>query len=304
MTTEEKTMGTGTRRNLARRPVQAAAVALAVAVVVLVAVAVQALTAGPGPTLTALAGPAPGPAPAPAPAPGDAPADAPVAVRTTPAGTEHVHPEILESAARQAPFSPDREAASARYRLPEDRVAERPPPPPAPGPEPPSIPAFQLLGAVSGNGEDEGWVILSVVGEEPRVLAVGESLHGYRVAQVVGSSAMLTGSAGNFRVTVADPSPSGPNVAAVTEGQAGARRNPAQEAREQAIQQREVQQRALEIARQLQQQVGDRGGQVRIEGDRVILTSPDGRNVRIQRVTPTPPTPPTPARRPPGGGDR
>ncbi|TVP47033.1 MAG: hypothetical protein EA350_06105 [Gemmatimonadales bacterium] len=276
--------------------------ALGGAVLVLLAVVVQALTAGPGPTTTVLTGPAP--APDAAPAPGNAQGGVPAA----PAAAERIHPGILETAARQAPFSPDREGPSARYRLPEDRVAERPPPPPAPDPEPPAVPAFQLLGAVSGNTDDQGWVILSVVGEEPTLLAVGESLHGYRVVQVVGSSAMLTGSAGNFRVTVADPSPSGPSVAVTAEGQAGARRNPAQEARDQAVQQREVQQRAMEIARQLQQQMGGEG-QVRIEGDRVILTSPDGRDVRIQRVTPTPGqrmqfTPPTPARRPPGGGDR
>ncbi|CAN5691446.1 hypothetical protein BH23GEM11_BH23GEM11_18780 [soil metagenome] len=280
-------MTTRTRKNLARRPVQVAAIALGAAFLVLVLVGVQAFAAGPGPTPpppTATALPTPEP---------------PLA------GTEYIHPEILETAARQAPFSPDREPAPARYRLPENRVAERSPPAPAPEPAAPEIPAFQLLGAVSGTHDDEGWVILTVAGEEPTVLAVGESLHGYRVAQVVGSSAMLTGSAGNFRVTVADPSPSGATVASGADGQAGERRNRAQEAREQAVQQRELQQRALEIARQLQQRVGESGAQVRVDGDRVILTSPDGRNVRIQRVPPAPPqTPPPPTRRPPDGGDR
>lgn len=330
-------MSTRTRTNPGRRPVQAAAIALAVAAVVFVVVGVQAFAAGSGSgTTVAAAAPTPpsgsdsAPASAPlvasasatdrasesdrasdpasasdrAPLTGEAPSSP--QARATP--SETIHPEILETAARQAPFSPGREPAPARYRLPEDRV-----PPPsralpveeAPAPE---VPPFQLLGAVSGNGSDDGWVILSLLGEDPRILAVGESMYGYRVAQVVGSSAMLTGAAGNFRVTVADPSPSGSTVAVASDGPAGNRRNPAQEAREAAVQQREMQQRALELARQLQQRMGAEGGQVRVDGDRVIVTSPDGRNVRIQRPTPpfeierTTTTPPTPLRRPPGGG--
>jgi hypothetical protein len=220
---------------------------------------------------------------------------------------ERLDPELLEGAARQAPFHPSREAPAERYRLPADRVpprvvvAEA-----APVREEASLPEFRLLGVVATTGEVDPLVILQVGDEAPRVLSVGERIQGFEVAQVAGMSALLSSGDRNLRVTVAEPSASG-GAAAVAAREATTRGGAATTA--------QARQRLLDMARQIQQQVGGEGGQVRVEGDRVMVTMPDGRTMTFGapdvegrptmqiRRTPVPPTPRGGAR-PPGGGDR
>ncbi len=233
---------------------------------------------------------------------------------------ERLDPSVLAYAARQAPFDPGRVAPAERYQLPSERVAppvEAPPPPPPPEEPPP--PAFRLLGVVATTGEVDPLVILQVGDDAPRVLSVGDRVEGYEVAQVAGMSAMLSSGSRNFRVTVAEPSPGGGSaVAAAPAGGRGA------QASDRAVQ--ELRNQALrDVARQLQEQVGGQGGRVQIQGDRVVVTMPDGRTltfgaggqvqrsetIRFRQAPPgarpggTPPggAPPGGAR-PGGGGDR
>lgn len=114
-------------------------------------------------------------------------------------------PEEFRAAVNGAPFHPDRQAPSSRYRLPDDPV---PPAPalPSPPPELPPAPGFKLLGTIAGGSVNEGAVVLlSVDDGPPQVLSLGDSYMGYTVAQVVGDRAMLSGQDRNLSLTVQGP---------------------------------------------------------------------------------------------------
>jgi hypothetical protein len=223
------------------------------------------------------------------------PRPVPTQVAPDPGARETVDPQVLEYAARQAPFHPQRDAPGSRYVPLADRRAELPEPPPVVREEAP-VPAFQLHGVVATAGGGSPLVILSVDGNAPMVLSEGDEMGGYRVAQVVGTSALLSGGGRNLRVSVADPSPEGPAVvpesatgrALVQRGNAAAQQR--QSAQQQSQQQQALQRMVETRARELRQQLGDQGT-VRVDGDRIIVTTPDGRNMMIERVSPPQPRP-------------
>jgi hypothetical protein len=187
---------------------------------------------------------------------------------------ERVDPAVMEQAARRAPFDPDRMPPPERYRLPDERVAVAPALPPLPPQEPPPVPGFELHGVVASVGGGTPFVILSLDGEAPRVLAQGEQMGGYTVAQVVGTSALLTGGGRNYRISVADPSPSGPTVAQQGGGR-GQQQSQAEQRQQQARQQAAQQQVMQQMIQQLQNRLGP-NAEIRVEDGRITFRGPDG----------------------------
>ncbi len=263
-------------RRLSLRPLALAGGAVVLSSLVLAGVAVRALLASgsPAPPPQATAAPAPLPAehfaveqPAGEQSAGEKPgAEGPV--------LERVDPAVMEQAARRAPFDPDRMPPPERYRLPGERVAAAPVLPPLPPQEPPPVPGFELHGVVASVGGGTPFVILSLDGEAPRVLAQGEQMGGYTVAQVVGTSALLTGGGRNYRVSVADPSPSGPAVAQEGGGR-GRQPSQAEQRQQQARQQAAQQQVMQQMLQQLQNRLGP-NAEIRVEDGRITFRGPDG----------------------------
>jgi hypothetical protein len=114
--------------------------------------------------------------------------------------------EALRLAVDRAPFAPDRQAPSDRYRMPGERVvvAEAPSAPP----ELPPAPDFRLLGTVTG--AEGGIAVVQIDGERPHVMSMGEELSGYRVASIGSGNVTMQGQWHSVNLTVAGPMPTGP----------------------------------------------------------------------------------------------
>lgn len=176
-------------------------IALGLSGLLFVTVTARAVMTSPLPTLTALATPVEeGDRAQGVMSEGQATGPSGSSERTVP--REVVPSEVLRTAVEGAPFQPDRQAPSARYRLPDEPLPALPMLPPPP-PELPAPPAFRLLGTIAGGGVADGAVIVLAVDDNaPQILGLGESYMGYTVAQVVGDRAMLTGQGRNLALTV------------------------------------------------------------------------------------------------------
>lgn len=168
-----------------------------------------------------------------------APSEAELAAATDP----------LTEAVLNDPFSPERTPPRRRYQLPSERspvMAEAPPE------ERPQAPAFRVVGSVGLAGG--GAALVQVERESPRLMVIGESMMGYRLASVDAESATLEGPAGTLRLQVMEPLGGGEEEATRGRG----RGTDAERAQE-LIQQR------IELLRRQQQGVrgqgrGGRGG--------------------------------------------
>lgn len=108
--------------------------------------------------------------------------------------------EALMVAVDHDPFRPERQRPNQPYRLPGEEIPEEEPPPPAPPPPP-----FRVLAtAVMPAG---GIALVQVQESVNRVLSVGETIMGYKLAQVRPGSATLEGNAGAVTLRVEDPQP-------------------------------------------------------------------------------------------------
>lgn len=123
--------------------------------------------------------------------------------------------EALMLAVENDPFTPERTRAAERYRLPGDVDPEPPPPPP----EPPPVPEFLLSGTVVTS--DGGLALIQVGESEPRMLALGDALEGYRLVSVTASGAVMSNEERQLQLRV--PSPA--RVAQVADGGRGNDRN-------------------------------------------------------------------------------
>ncbi len=122
----------------------------------------------------------------PAPAPLRLPSEGPVSRAEVTYAVEH------------DPFQPDRERP-APFRLPGEFVAE------ATSAERTPPPEFRMTGVI-GMG-DGGLALIEMDGMTPRVVAIGESLLGYRLERVGATSATLTGHNETIELQLAEAEP-------------------------------------------------------------------------------------------------
>jgi hypothetical protein len=121
------------------------------------------------------------------------------------------------------PFRPDRQRPPERYRMPGEEVMEEEPPPPPPPPPP-----FRVLGTIVT--ADGGVAVIETQGSVSRVVGVGESLFGFRLAAVNVSTATVEGNGGrNYSLPIEQPS----QTRATRGGRGGPARTPADAARQQ-----------------------------------------------------------------------
>ncbi len=105
----------------------------------------------------------------------------------------------LRLAVDNDPFQPDRRRAEP-YRLPSEMPREQPKQPELPPPPP-----FRVLGIVE-MGEGNGNALIQVNNATPQVLAVGESMLGYILDHVEGTTATMVRDGQSVSLTVADAS--------------------------------------------------------------------------------------------------
>lgn len=150
----------------------------------------------------------------------------------------------LMLAVESDPFQPDRTRPAERYRLP----GEEEPPPLPEAPPPPPAPEFRLGGTVVF--EDGGMALIGL-GDEERLVNVGEAVGGYRLRGVSAREAVLENPFGVVTLEVAGPPQT---VAAEVEDDDDDRRRGergrSSEERQQIIQQRQMMQQLLQRARQ------------------------------------------------------
>jgi hypothetical protein len=206
----------------------------------------------------------------------------------------------LEHAAELAPFDPEREAPGGRYQLPGERVevVVAPPPREEERREPPPAPEFQVLGTATGS--DGALAVIRLENGTPRFLSVGQEMEGYRLTAVDRGRVTMSNAERTVQLSIASASPTGPatrgrqgqaqarqgqgNITgrvggAAQGGRAGgaapARATPAQ-TQAQAVQ-------AELMIQQLQQRMQAAGAQgqiqVQTDGNRVIVTTPNGQRV-------------------------
>jgi hypothetical protein len=252
------------------------AAALAGAMLLFVTVFAQAMLSSPS---TAV----PVPAPTATPAGPEAEPIRPAGERSARAedpSSEALPVEALRLAVDRAPFAPDRRAPSDRYRMPGERVAvaEAPPPPP----ELPPAPDFRLLGTVTG--ADGGVAVVQIDGERPHVMAMGEELFGYRIASIGSGSVTMQGQGRDVNLAVAGPMPTGP-AASDQRGGRGEQQQRGGDARGLQAQLMEAaRERAIEMARQMQQRGG---GQVEVQmrDGQIVIQGPDGQTRTMRLPT-------------------
>jgi hypothetical protein len=152
--------------------------------------------------------------------------------------------DALMLAVESDPFQPDRTRPAERYRLP----GEEEPPPLPEAPPPPPAPEFRLGGTVVF--EDGGMALIGL-GDEERLVNVGEAVGGYRLRGVNAREAVLENPFGIVTLEVAGPPQT---VAAEVEDDDDDRRRGqrgrSSEERQQLIQQRQMMQQLLQRARQ------------------------------------------------------
>ncbi|MGH7467662.1 MAG: hypothetical protein ACRENP_06700 [Longimicrobiales bacterium] len=121
------------------------------------------------------------------------------------------------------PFRPDRQRPPERYRMPGEEIVEEEPPPPPPPPPP-----FRVLGTIVT--PEGGVAVIETQGSVPRVVGVGESLFGFRLAAVNPSTATVEGNGGrNYSLQIEQPS----QTRNARGGRGGPARTPADAARQQ-----------------------------------------------------------------------
>lgn len=142
-----------------------------------------------------------GRSPVDAPAVGETPGSGPGAkgAAPDPGAAPGAWEDPLALAVDNDPFSPERRAPARRYRLPAERVpvvVEEPR-------ERPEAPDFRVVGSAAAGAT--GLALVQIDRDEPRLVALGESLRGYTLSAVDGESATLVGPAGSLRFTVMEP---------------------------------------------------------------------------------------------------
>lgn len=158
--------------------------------------------------------------------------------------------DAIRLAVDHDPFQPDRRRPEP-YRMPGEQEEAAPPRVELPPPPP-----FQLLGTITI--DDGGLALIRVEESPPRTVAVGESLLGYKLEQVQGKSAMLTGQGRTVFLTVADAAPQPPPPARAQRGR-GNRNTNAREGAAEALRERVLQQRAVEQLERAVEQLRERG---------------------------------------------
>jgi hypothetical protein len=201
--------------------------------------------------------------------------------------------EAIRLAVDNDPFQPDRRRADAYIMPGEDIEIEEEPPPPPP-------PPFRLLG--TAQADSGGYAVMQVEDAPPKVLGLGETIMGYRLENIDGVAATLTGQGRTLTITVADATPQ-PETRRGARGARGARgnqNNPVQGVLERVQQQllngerlqqmiQQLRERGVppEVLEQLirQQEAAMGGVEFRIEGSRGPAT------VRMRRDTSSVPEP-------------
>jgi hypothetical protein len=197
------------------------------------------------------------------------------------AAAEALPSEALSLAVERAPFDPDRRAPDQRYLMPGERVAQAPVR--VERPEPPPPPDFRVLGTVAGpNG---GVAVIAVEDQPPRVLAMGSEISGYRVAAIDGGRVVMSGQGRNLALEVPEALPGG-TAANVERNERGGNNNQRGNQRSQN-QQREVERAQNQVRERLEQltrQMRESGQpfQMEMNGDRAIITGPNGLRREIQ----------------------
>lgn len=201
--------------------------------------------------------------------------------------------EELRMAVEMAPFDPSREAPAARYRLPGERV-ERVELEAEPARERQPAPAFQLLGTAAG--PEGGVAVIRIENGTPQLLSIGQEWQGYRVTSIGGGRVTMAGDDRMLSLSVASPLPAGPAAERGRQGQQQGRQGGNNNSNSNnrpvatpppggpmgAMQGRGV---TPEQARQIQERLiaaGVQGGQVQVDGNRVIFTRPrNGQQIQV-----------------------
>jgi|GEM_PF-2481033 len=175
------------------RGLTAGAVTLVVSAVVLGASLTRALRSEPAPVREPR-----GAAGVPVNVPADIPADqVPAREPTLPSeqhtGIEPVSSTAVQQAANRAPFDPERQPPRERYRLP---GADEQVPVLTASPELPPVPALRVLGTISGAGG--GVAVIQAAGDSPKIVSVGQTIGGYRLAAV--REEAVTVASGDFEI--------------------------------------------------------------------------------------------------------
>lgn len=170
------------------------------------------------------------------------------------ASSDALSGEALAMMVNQDPFSPTR-AAAEPYRLPGEELEAAAPAPPR---EPPP-PQFRLHGTVL---TPSGGIALLELENNQRIVSVGESVQGYRLASVDAQTATVEANGRLITYRVSDPMPRRP--ARNTNTRTAPAGNAAQSAQERAEAQRQQQlrQELLRGAMQQLQQMGDASPEV------------------------------------------
>lgn len=143
--------------------------------------------------------------------------------RAAPAGGQHgdarrasneLDTDAVMLAVENDPFRPERQRPSERYRLPGEEIPQEAPPPQAPPPPPLRV----LATAVMPTG---GLALVRVQESVNRVINVGETVSGYRLATVGAGTATLEGSAGLITLRVDEPQATRATRAATPRGGRG-----------------------------------------------------------------------------------
>ncbi len=106
---------------------------------------------------------------------------------------EPVSPAEVRQAADRAPFDPERRPPLGRYRLPgtDEQMFVL-----TESPELPPVPALRVLGTISGAGG--GIAVIQAAGESPKIVSVGQTIGGYRLAAV--REEAVTVASGDFEI--------------------------------------------------------------------------------------------------------
>jgi hypothetical protein len=168
--------------------------------------------------------------------------------------------QAITRAAGAAPFDPERQPPTQRYRLPGELMVEA-----SESSDPdegPPVPQLRLLGTIAGPGG--GIAVIQEGGERPRVLAIGQTIAGYQVAAV--QEEAVTMSSGGWEISLK-----------LEEG------NMAVAVNQNRSNRRDMSRQELEtFVRAMQQRFGGAGYQIQTEGGRVYLVRPDGTRMEIQ----------------------
>jgi hypothetical protein len=213
-----------------------------------------------------------------------------------PRGAADLTPEVLRLAVTSAPFEESRRPPNARYRLPEDEPSPAPPPV-----ERPEVPEFRLMGSVAT--PDGGWALIRVGDGTPQLVAAGESVAGYTLAAVQPNAALMSGVGQVVQVPLAQPSMTGTS-SSDDNRRGNARRNrgddedddsgqsaPSRIVLPSGLPNGVVPPMAEAVLRQMQtdgglapiiQRLQSAGGNVRVQGQQVIMTGPGGEEIRLE----------------------